>query len=188
MSFSLKYPAILDKRSLLKNNSSSSKASLLNSGREGNFHGFSKVKWKKKNQAKIEAETWTSSEGWEASCRSKQGQPHRCPRCSLPPCSSGCPWGGEGVVEGTWRVLGCLGRGCSCSSGAASSCCETGWEFRWGAAVASWLHLSAKCALKEKRKKVKTKTNNCMWGQNGCHLPFKMFLLRGEGEAARAFV
>lgn len=52
VSFSLKYPAILDKRSLLKNNSSSSKASLLNSGREGNFHGFSKVKWKKKIKQK----------------------------------------------------------------------------------------------------------------------------------------
>lgn len=49
VSFSLKYPAILDKRSLLKNNSSSSKASLLNAGREGIFHGFSKVKWKKKS-------------------------------------------------------------------------------------------------------------------------------------------
>lgn len=188
MSFSLKYPAILDKRSLLKNNSSSSKASLLNSGREGNFHGFSKVKWKKKIKQKSRQKPELPQRVGKHLAGASRASPTGCPRCSLPPCSSGCPWGGEGVVEGTWRVLGCLGGGCFCSSGAASSCCETGWEFWWGAAVASWLHLSAKCALKEKRKKVKTKTNNCMWGQNGCHLPFKMFLLHGEGEAARAFV
>lgn len=185
VSFSLKYPAILDKHSLLKNNSCSSKALLLNSGREGIFCGFSKAKWrKKKKKAKIKAETWTSLEGWEASCRSKQGKSHRLPEVLLASVLFWLPpgWGRSsgGDLEGAgvpwWGLLLFIGGSLKllrnwvrismrcCRSVVAPSVCKT-------------------CLKREKEKGKKS----CMWGQNGCHLPYKMFLLHGEGEAAHAF-
>jgi len=108
VSFSLKYPAILDKCSLLKNNSSSLKALLLSS-EKGFFHDFHTCG----SQSDVPLSLRKSEYPWRVGQR-LAGASRASPaalglsavdvlRCPLPPCSCS-HLGREGEAAAEWRV------------------------------------------------------------------------------------